>query len=142
MEEAFRSAIMYNYDLSISGGNKKTKYYTSLGYLDQEGVVIGTGLKRYSASINLESQLSDKIRIGVNVKPTLTNQFSFDQSSRSSGALALIPLNFPFYAPYKSDGSLNISDQLINEQRELEGLRINGTPVENLVANSNQSKGP
>lgn len=45
MEEAFRSAIMYNYDLSISGGNKKTKYYTSLGYLDQEGVVIGTGLK-------------------------------------------------------------------------------------------------
>lgn len=89
MEEAFRSAIMYNYDLSISGGNKKTKYYTSLGYLDQEGVVIGTGLKRYSASINLESQLSDKIRIGVNVKPTLTNQFSFDQSSRSSEPLHL-----------------------------------------------------
>ncbi len=140
MEEAFRSAIMYNYDLSISGGNKKTKYYTSLGYLDQEGVVIGTGLKRYSASINLESQLSDKIRIGVNVKPTLTNQFSFDQSSRSSGALALIPLNFPFYAPYKSDGSLNISDQLINEQRELEGLRINGTPVENLVATATKVK--
>lgn len=88
----------------------------------------------------MESQLSDKIRIGVNVKPTLTNQFSFDQSSRSSGALALIPLNFPFYAPYKSDGSLNISDQLINEQRELEGLRINGTPVENLVATATKVK--
>ncbi|SFW20082.1 TonB-linked outer membrane protein, SusC/RagA family [Sinomicrobium oceani] len=134
MDEAFRTAPMYNYDLSVSGGNGKTRYYTSLGYLSQEGVVIGTDMKRYSASLNLETRLSDKVKLGVNIKPTFTRQNAFDQSSRSSGALALIPLNFPFYTPNKEDGSLNISDQLINEQREIEGVRINGTPVENLVA--------
>ncbi|RKF04738.1 TonB-linked SusC/RagA family outer membrane protein [Tenacibaculum lutimaris] len=136
MNEAFRAAPMYNYDLSISGGNKKTRYYTSLGYFHQEGIVIGSGLKRYSATLNLDSKISDKVKFGINIKPTFTVQDALNQSSRSSGALALIPLNFPSYSPYKFDGSLNISDQLINEQREIEGVRINGTPVENLVATS------
>lgn len=138
MDEAFRTAVMYNYDLSISGGNEKTQYYTSLGYFDQEGIVIGTGLKRYSASVNLQSKLTDKIKFGMNLKPTFSSQDALNQSSRSSGALALIPLNFPFYKPYNEDGSLNISDQLVNEQQEIEGVRINGTPVENLVATSNK----
>ncbi|MGY0406975.1 MAG: SusC/RagA family TonB-linked outer membrane protein [Polaribacter sp.] len=133
---AFRDAPIYNYDVSITGGSKKTNYYASLGYFDQEGIVIGTGLKRYSASVNLKTSINDKIDFGINLTPSFTVQNSKDQTSRSSGALALMPLNLPYYSPYKADGSLNISDQITNEQRLIEGVRINGTPVENLLATS------
>lgn len=136
-DQAFRSAPMSNYALSVSGGNEKTQYYTSFGYFDQQGVVIGTDYKRYSASVNLETKITDKLKFGVNLKPSYSIENSVDQGSRSNGALGLIPLNSPFYSPYKQDGSLNISEQLIHEQHEIEGVRINGTPVENLVATSN-----
>jgi TonB-dependent starch-binding outer membrane protein SusC len=135
-DEAFRNALIHNYDLAISGGNDKGSYYTSLGYFNQEGVVIGTDLKRYSASIVLENKFSKKVKVGLNIKPSFSVQNFGDQNSRSSGALALIPLSFPYYTAYKSDGSLNISDQAINETRLIEGVNINGTPVENLVATS------
>ncbi|WP_281682049.1 SusC/RagA family TonB-linked outer membrane protein [Zunongwangia profunda] len=140
MDVAFRTAEISNYNLSASGGNEKTKFYTSLGFFDQEGIVIGTDLKRYSFATNLETQITDKIKIGTNIKASFTDQNQLDQSSRSSGALALSSLNLPYYSPYTADGALNISDQIINEQREIEGVRINGTPVENLLATARNVK--
>ena len=136
IDQGFRSAPISNYALSISGGNDKTSYYTSLGYFDQEGVVIGTDFKRYSAAINLESKISEKVKYGINLKPSYSIENSVNQGDRSNGVLGLIPLNFPFYSPYNADGSVNISEQLVNEQHEIEGVRINGTPVENLLATS------
>lgn len=136
IDQGFKSAPISNYALSISGGNDKTSYYTSLGYFDQEGVVIGTDFKRYSAAINLESKINDKVKFGINLKPSYSIENSVNQGDRSNGVLGLIPLNFPFYSPYNADGSINISEQLVNEQHEIEGVRINGTPVENLLATS------
>lgn len=140
MDVAFRTAEIRSYNLSASGGNEKTKFYTSLGYFNQEGVVVGSDLERYSANINLQSQLTDKLKIGVTVKPTYTVQNALNQSSRSSGALALVGLNMPYYSPYNADGSVNVSEQITQEQREIEGVRINGTPVENLLATSTNVK--
>lgn len=140
MDLAFRNASISNYTISASGGNEKTKFYTSLGYFNQEGIVIGTDLKRYSASISLDTKFSDRVKMGINLKPSYNIQNSSDQSSRSSGVLSLLPLSFPYYSAYKEDGSLNISDQIINEQRVIERIRINGTPVENLVATATKVK--
>lgn len=134
MDEAFKVAPMYNADLSMYGGNDNTSYYLSLGYFNQEGVVLGTSLKKYTANFNLENKLSKRVKVGINLKPSYFDERLGDQASRSAGALALIPLSFPFYAAYKPDGSLNISEQLINETRKLYGVNVNGTPVENLVA--------
>lgn len=134
IDQGFRTAPMQNYNLSMSGGNDKTRYYTSLGFYDQEGVVVGTDYERYSASINLESDVHEAVTVGVNLKPSYSTQNSGDQASRSSGVLALSLLNFPMYSPYNEDGTLNISDQIRGETRRIEGVGINGTPVENLLA--------
>lgn len=134
MDVAFRNASISNFGLSYSGGNNNTKFYTSLGYFDQEGVVVETGVKRLSAAFSLNSKVNDKIDFGFNIKPSFTDQNSPQQNSRSNGVLALLPLNFPEYSPYTADGSLNISEQLVYEQHKIEGVRINGTPVENLLA--------
>ncbi len=54
-------------DVSASGGSEKTKFYISLGYVNQDGILIGNSLKRISSRINLDHSVSDKFRIGFNL---------------------------------------------------------------------------
>ncbi|GAA4315507.1 TonB-dependent receptor [Compostibacter hankyongensis] len=62
-DEIFRSAPIQNYELSFMGGDKKTSYAASLNYIDQKGIVLGSGMKRYSGRINLDRQMNDKFKI-------------------------------------------------------------------------------
>ncbi len=85
-------------DLSASGGTDKTKYYISLSYIDQSGILIGNNLKRISSRINLEQAVSDNFKIGFNLSLTQTttgrvtedNQFNTPMQS-----VALTPVT-PF----------------------------------------------
>jgi TonB-linked SusC/RagA family outer membrane protein len=66
-EELLRNAFASNHQISISGGSKQAKYYTSLGYLDQDGIMISSGFKKYNVLVNLEANPSDKFRFGINL---------------------------------------------------------------------------
>ncbi len=59
-------------DISASGGTDKTKYYMSLSYINQNGILIGNSLKRISSRINLEQAVSDKFKIGFNLSLSQT----------------------------------------------------------------------
>lgn len=54
-------------DISASGGTDKTKFYTSLSYMNQNGILIGNRFKRFSGRINLEQAVSDRFKIGFNL---------------------------------------------------------------------------
>ncbi|RDV17250.1 TonB-dependent receptor [Pontibacter diazotrophicus] len=69
-DELFRKGFMQNYQVAASGGNEFLNYYVSGDYLDQDGVAIGIGYKRYSARANVEVKASDKLKIGVNINPS------------------------------------------------------------------------
>ena len=64
--ELFKPALRTNHNVSVSGGTDKAKYYFSLNYMDQEGTLIETYLKRYAARINTEFNLG-KVRMGENL---------------------------------------------------------------------------
>ena len=66
-EELFRNAWAQNHQFSVSGGSKQSKYYTSLGYLDQNGIMISSGIKKYNALVNLETNPSDKFKFAINL---------------------------------------------------------------------------
>lgn len=61
-----RQAPIANYNLSITGGNKQTKYAISGSYLDQQGILINSGYKRYQGRIVLDQQLNNKLKVGIN----------------------------------------------------------------------------
>lgn len=63
----FRVAPITSHQLSITGGNDKTKYYTSISYFDQEGIVINTDFRRYSMRLNLDHKFSNRFKIGNNI---------------------------------------------------------------------------
>lgn len=62
-----RSGYTQQHNLSLSGGNGKTTYYASGNYFDQKGVIIGTGYQRYNGRINIDQEVSEKIKLGASV---------------------------------------------------------------------------
>lgn len=65
--ELFRVAPMANYQLSISGGNDKTKYSISGGYFNQNGIIINSNFRRYTFRANLEQKVTDYLSAGVSL---------------------------------------------------------------------------
>jgi TonB-linked SusC/RagA family outer membrane protein len=66
-KELFRKASIANYQLSVTGGNEKTRYSMGGGYFKQEGIVYGSNLDRYSFRLNLETDVTDKLKVGTNL---------------------------------------------------------------------------
>lgn len=71
-DEFYRTALMQDYQVSVSGGTQKTNYRFSVGYLDQEGIATGTDYSRLNLRTNIESQVSDRIKIGLNIAPSVS----------------------------------------------------------------------
>ncbi|MBB2145018.1 SusC/RagA family TonB-linked outer membrane protein [Pedobacter sp. LMG 31464] len=69
------SAKIQNHELSLSGGNEKSTYYSSFGYFDQDGIVASDNskYKRFTARFNSEHQLAKHIKFGQTIGYTRTN---------------------------------------------------------------------
>ncbi len=72
--EVTRTAINQNYNLNISGGTQNIKYFISGNYLNQEGIIKSNDLKRFAFRSNIDVRVTDKIRFGLNLSPSRTEQ--------------------------------------------------------------------
>src|SRR5690606_34164770 len=63
----FRQGFIQEHNLQFSGGSDKITYALSLGYLDQEGVMMGSYSNRYSLGFNSTAQVSERLKIGTNI---------------------------------------------------------------------------
>lgn len=70
----YRNAPISNYQVSISGGSERMRYYISTNYFDQKGIVRSTDFKRYTARANIDAEVSAKFRVGIGVSPTYTKE--------------------------------------------------------------------
>ncbi|MEO8534881.1 MAG: TonB-dependent receptor [Flavobacterium sp.] len=73
-DELFRTATMYNHQLSFSGEKDGTRYYTSLNYFDQEGIVLNSDFKRMSMRLNVDSNVKSWLKIGNNMSISKSSQ--------------------------------------------------------------------
>lgn len=89
----FRSAPMHSHQLTLSGGSEHLRYAMTGNYFDQEGVAIGSNFERYSLRINLDSDISKKIRVGNSLSITRTNERlgQFDRGGIINTALKARP---------------------------------------------------
>ncbi|HWI92658.1 MAG TPA: TonB-dependent receptor [Flavisolibacter sp.] len=65
-----RKGQIQNYDVSASGGTDVVKYFLSGNYGNHDGFVKGVGYKSYSLRGNIEVNLSNKLKFGINIAPT------------------------------------------------------------------------
>ncbi|SHF84485.1 TonB-linked outer membrane protein, SusC/RagA family [Arenibacter palladensis] len=66
-DEILRTAVSKNLQISASGSEGKLRYFLSGNYRDEEGIVINTGYQQLSLRSNLDAQISDKLRVGLNI---------------------------------------------------------------------------
>jgi TonB-linked SusC/RagA family outer membrane protein len=96
-----KTAITHNADFSVRGGGKGSRYYTSLSYTKQEGVIKGTDFTRISGKVNLDNNITDKLRTVTNI------DYGFTTNNITNGAYTQALLAPPTFAPYNPDGSIN-----------------------------------
>ncbi len=80
-------------DVSASGGNEKTRFYVSLGYVNQDGILIGNNLKRISSRLNLEHSVSDKFKLGVNMSLSQTTSGRVTVDNEFNTPMQLVALS-------------------------------------------------
>lgn len=80
--ELYQRAVNQDHSLSISGGDDRARYYFSLGYYDEKGATVGTGMNRFNLTLKGDYQLTSKLNVGVSI---FTNQKKQDSYLLSAG---------------------------------------------------------
>jgi len=103
-EELFTTGIRKEVTLSSRGGSEKTSWYISGSFLDDNGIVKASNLKRYSARANITTSFNDRLGAGLNLSGSLSNQ-NFPVSSGTSylNPFHLTGLIAPVYPVYLYD---------------------------------------
>lgn len=73
-DELFQKAFMTSHNLSLTGGNDKSTYAISGGYLDQNGIAVGSGFKRLSLRGNVDAQIKKWLKSGISFSLTDSKQ--------------------------------------------------------------------
>ena len=116
-DELTRTAITNDQNLIMSGGTDKFTYRASLGYLDQEGIVINTGIKRYSGRVNATQKLMDgRLNIDFNLNSTIETGENAQMGTVVSNMLSFNPT----YPAYDSNGDPTKYQDLINPLSQAE----------------------
>lgn len=99
--EVLKPAYISNHDLAIRGGSSRSNYSFSLGYLNDNGIVMGTNFKRYNVRFNSQHELFKNLTFGENIAAVITDQKAGDFRPDYNGVLssALFNMrNIPVYA--------------------------------------------
>lgn len=73
-DEIFRTAFMQSHQVGLSGGNDKLTYAMSAGWMDQEGIIVGSDFNRFNSRFNLDSQFTKWLKLGGSLAYTRTNE--------------------------------------------------------------------
>ncbi|MBC6112054.1 SusC/RagA family TonB-linked outer membrane protein [Pedobacter fastidiosus] len=98
----FQAPISQTHSLSISGGSDRTTYYGSVGYMNDRGNTKGNQQDRYTASVNINSSLTNNLKVGIKLSGS---------KSKTDGFYGVDPFNYAYNASraipaFNNDGSL------------------------------------
>ncbi|WPP49199.1 SusC/RagA family TonB-linked outer membrane protein [Catalinimonas niigatensis] len=128
-----RTAPIHNMDVSVRGNAEKVNYFISGNYLNQQGIIQNSGIKRYAVRANLDFELTDKIRLGTRINVThVRNDNNLVNLWETRRALTSFPL-------YQEDGSYWDEDYVqggpFDNPVALLNMQTNYTFVNNLLGN-------
>ncbi|SFD88013.1 TonB-linked outer membrane protein, SusC/RagA family [Chitinophaga sp. CF118] len=110
----FKSGLITQSNLSVSGGNEKSRYYTSGGYFKQEGIAQGVNYERGNFRVNSEHNLSKVFTIGQNLLMSYSKQrYDNTQGNRTRIANVIRALPYmPVYDPTTQGGYRNAENSV------------------------------
>lgn len=119
-DETFKNNSREECNLSISGGGDKSNYFLSFGYLNDKGIVSGSGFKRLSGRFKADHKVKEWLQVGANLSYNYSvSDYPDEQITTNSSGNAFFIANYiaPIYPLYVRDATTK--DILINNGRKV-----------------------
>ena len=110
------AALRQQYGASISGGNDKTQYSLSFGYLDVDGLVVNSNYNRFSVRANVSSKINKYLEVGGDINYVHSQSHGSNAGIGNNGNLSSLR-DFAFMAP--------TLDYLVNNVAGNEHIKVN-----------------
>jgi TonB-linked SusC/RagA family outer membrane protein len=105
----FTTGIRQEANLRMGGGDDKTRYFFSGGYLDEEGYAVNTGYTRYTSRLNLDSNVKEWLKIGVNLGYTYSENIQNGQTDGAENLFEFVDKMNPIYPVFLRDENYNLT---------------------------------
>ena len=151
-DEVFRTALQHQHQISAQGGSDKVQYYVSASYMNQEGTIIGSNFDRLSFRTNLDAQLKEWFKLGVNATYANTHD-NLKLADGQEGVIFYSLSTMPDIPVYDIDGNYSttvregytsvnpvamamLDENLLNRQKLTGNVYAELTPIKHLVYRS------
>lgn len=112
-----RTGYTHDHNVSMSGGGEKARYYASIGYLGQTGTTLGTDLSRITTKINLDYNVSSKLRFRTDLTYThVINNLNYNKTLRTRAFEKM-----PNMAAFEYDEYGNQTDVYFSPESNIQG---------------------
>lgn len=131
-KETYKTGRIENYQLAVSDGTEKLKYYLSGGYIGEKGTLDVAFFKRYNLRANIENKVRSWLKVTANLNYSDYNNNGVTTGTGANrGGVVLSVINTPVYAPIWNPQN---PDQYYNN---FYGVSNITSPIENLARSAN-----
>lgn len=115
-DKVYRPAFTQNYNISLSGGNKQTRYNVGFSALDQDGIILRSNFQRYQGKVNLTQDIGSKLRLNMsaNYARAVTNGVTPTTPETTSSQSGWLIYSVWGYRPV-NPGAGNLEDDLTDQ---------------------------
>lgn len=103
-DEIFRTAMMQSHQVGVTGGNEKTQFAMSAGWMKQEGIIIGSDFTRFNTRFNIDNNFTKWFKIGGNLAYTRTDE-TITRNDGADGVIMQAMTMMPSVPVYDFDGN-------------------------------------
>jgi TonB-linked SusC/RagA family outer membrane protein len=100
----YRHGMIENHNLSFSGGSENVNYYLSGGYLDRDGIQVGSNFNRYTLNTKIDADVTNWLKVGVNINAS-SSEINMPRNGSIKGMVHLALEESPANPVYNADGS-------------------------------------
>ena len=116
-----RTGYLQDHTVSMTGGGEKARYFASIGYTGQSGTTLGTGLDRINTRINLDYNVSDRIKIFTSIAYTHSDQQRNYTSTDDNAIRAVAYRKMPNMSIYEYDELGNLTPNYFSPAANVQG---------------------
>lgn len=132
-----RQGYLQDHTVSMNGGGEKARYFASVGYFDQTGTSLGTSLNRINTRINLDYNISEKIKVFTSIAYTHTDQSRNYMSDKDGAIRGVAYIKMPNMSVFEYDEQGNLTPNYFSPASNVQGAY---SRIYNPVAMASQAK--
>jgi TonB-linked SusC/RagA family outer membrane protein len=146
VDAALRTGTQQNHQLSVYGGDEKSRYSFSGNYFNQKGIVVASDFTRYSGRFNYEKNYSKDFKLSSSIFGSNSIENKLTGAAFNGigfgNAFSSLYMNNPLQTVKNADGTYNTSPQpAINPTlNTISGQQFGDNSIQDIVSTTNQSK--